>query len=352
MNTKIIYISGSEVFEMADIRAAFDEVRSALGLGPDTILFGVPVDSDGIVATPVSDTDNAETVSSKCVAVIDPVVEPVSETMIDVLPVAESFVEPVVDFVEPAVVSAPDADAVDTIAPEIEPEIEPIVEPETDKVIPILSVLSVNDNIDAVDVAPAKEDAVAAEIEPVVEPEIEPEIEPVLAGISDNVSVDVMPDVIPDSVSIMPDSDSVKEPLVTEIPDVPTPDMIKEEIPVKPVEKTLEHLLESMTPLREDLNTDSEMPEEVNVGEIDVFDDADTDSTLAQLASEYVENEDKISPSPQNGTQSKIGVLKNMLPLRPFKKTRREDSSLMGDLFNWAGVAANDDDFAFPGFLK
>jgi hypothetical protein len=46
MKTKIIYISGTEVFDMREIRAAFDEVRSALGLAKDTILFGVPVDAD------------------------------------------------------------------------------------------------------------------------------------------------------------------------------------------------------------------------------------------------------------------------------------------------------------------
>lgn len=51
MKTKIIYISGNEVFDMADIRAAFDEVRSTLGLGKDTVMFGVPVDSDDALAT-------------------------------------------------------------------------------------------------------------------------------------------------------------------------------------------------------------------------------------------------------------------------------------------------------------
>ena len=33
MKTKIIYISGNETFEMADIRAAFEEVRATLNLG-------------------------------------------------------------------------------------------------------------------------------------------------------------------------------------------------------------------------------------------------------------------------------------------------------------------------------
>ena len=49
MKTKIIYISGNEVFAMAEIRAAFDSVRATLGLDKDTILFGVPVDCDSAI---------------------------------------------------------------------------------------------------------------------------------------------------------------------------------------------------------------------------------------------------------------------------------------------------------------
>ena len=49
MKTKIIYISGNEIFDMAEIRAAFEEVRDALGLDKDTVLFGVPVDKDNAV---------------------------------------------------------------------------------------------------------------------------------------------------------------------------------------------------------------------------------------------------------------------------------------------------------------
>ncbi|MBN2890781.1 MAG: hypothetical protein JXL97_02850, partial [Bacteroidales bacterium] len=48
MKTKIIYISGSEIFDVSDVRAAFDEVRNALGFGSDTVLFGVPIDSDDL----------------------------------------------------------------------------------------------------------------------------------------------------------------------------------------------------------------------------------------------------------------------------------------------------------------
>ena len=62
MKTKIIYISGDEIFDIADIRAAFEEVRGALNLSKDTVLFGVPVDSeDAGLATNTNETvDNIQ----------------------------------------------------------------------------------------------------------------------------------------------------------------------------------------------------------------------------------------------------------------------------------------------------
>ena len=30
---------------------------------------------------------------------------------------------------------------------------------------------------------------------------------------------------------------------------------------------------------------------------------------------------------------------------------KRVDTGLMGDLFGWAGIAANDEDFTIPGFF-
>ena len=44
MKKKIIYISGADSFNPGEVRAAFEEVRSTLGLDTDTVLFGVPVD--------------------------------------------------------------------------------------------------------------------------------------------------------------------------------------------------------------------------------------------------------------------------------------------------------------------
>lgn len=126
--------------------------------------------------------------------------------------------------------------------------------------------------------------------------------------------------------------------------------MITDDAPSAPIEKTLEQLLESMTPLREDMESESnietnEVPEQLP--ESDTNTD-DSDATLEQLAAEFAENQDKIPDTPKNDNHSKIGKLKNILP---FKKAKREDTGLMGDLFGWAGIAANDDDFSIPGFF-
>ena len=62
MKTKIVYISGNELFDIADIRAAFEEVRNALGLDSETVLFGVPVDNeDAGLGTQTEQTIEEET---------------------------------------------------------------------------------------------------------------------------------------------------------------------------------------------------------------------------------------------------------------------------------------------------
>ena len=80
MKTKIIYISGNELFEISDIRSAFEEVRAALSLGPDTVLFGVPVDNDDALATNADVHENIDTdvvAQSEIVPDVDTSVEPV-----------------------------------------------------------------------------------------------------------------------------------------------------------------------------------------------------------------------------------------------------------------------------------
>ena len=286
LKTKIMYISGHETFEMTQIRAAFEEVRETLGLDKDTVLFGVPVDCDSALED-IKTSENTIT-----------------------------------DIAEPVIteeISAPE------IAPVETPQITEIVtdEPEdtTDDVVPILSVLATNDD----DVLPETVPVASVEIS---EPEsIADDTEPVTADVEPETDTEII--------------DNVETVTVTEITDT--------EIPESPMEKTLEELLESMTPLREDViipdvaDTTSDVDESA-----DILSPDETDATLAQLATEFVQNEDKIPVAPKSETSGKIGKFKNILP---FKKAKREDSGLMGDLFGWAGVAANDEDFSIPGFF-
>lgn len=324
MKTKIIYISGNELFEMTAIRAAMDEVRATLGLDKDTILFGVPVDCDTAIAeqkTAPVDVDIAPA-EPLCVAESE-IVQPVAEPQ----HITPEIITPVISVVTPEPAGEPEPvpsqveeDVVAPIAPVVdEPVIvdvaEPVVESDTDVVIPILSVLSVQEETDAIPQSSA--DIVA-----------EPVAEPVVAMVD-----------IAEPVVAEPAVDTVSEPVDAE--PVSIHDIITDEPPTAPMEKSLEHLFDSLTPLREDVETidadDSDLQS--------VLPD-DDDATLAQLASEFVASADKIKSTPQ-GKISKLKI-KNIIPFKP----KREEPSLMGDLFGWAGMAANDDDFAIPGFFK
>ena len=328
MKTKIIYISGSEVFDMTEIRAAFDEVRSALGLDNDTVLFGVPVDCDSAI----KNTDTSKTVVAQTTAVQNETVVGKEEN--NVVSMDNTVVDNELEI----------KDSEETMTPEPEAEITEIKTVDTDEtVIPILSVLSINDDETPVAQetdslseteeiqAPADTEETFINDDVIVQPE-EVDNEPVISSISI------------DSELITPTTDN--DGVATT---VSVTDMINDEAPEKSVEKTLEHLLESMTPLREDLEIETENNDFVDNDE-PLYDitDSDTDATLAQLASEFVQTEDTIETTQKNESHGKIGKLKNILP---FKKAKRDDGGLMGDLFGWAGIAANDDDFSIPGFF-
>lgn len=328
MKTKIIYISGSEVFDMTEIRAAFDEVRSALGLDNDTVLFGVPVDCDSAI----KNTDTSKTVVAQTTAVQNETVVGKEEN--NVVSMDNTVVDNALEI----------KDSEETITPEPETEITETKTVDTDEtVIPILSVLSINDD----------ETPVAQETDPLSETEeIQAPADAEETFINDDVIVQ------PEEVDNEPviSSISIDSELITPATDddgvattVSVTDMINDEAPEKSVEKTLEHLLESMTPLREDLEIETENNDFVDNDE-PLYDiaDSDTDATLAQLASEFVQTEDTIETTQKNESHGKIGKLKNILP---FKKAKRDDGGLMGDLFGWAGIAANDDDFSIPGFF-
>ena len=354
MKTKIIYISGSEVFEMADVRAAFDEVRTTLGLGNDTVLFGVPVDSDdALAANNSSDTAKCETIENICAT------EQVPEEFVDTV---EEINTPT-EIIEPVETSCKEEALEEEIpTPEPEPEIQPETEseptpaaevampikksrgrprkvvaveetdapapvadsaPQSEKVIPILSVLASN-------VARAEETAT-------IPATAEPEEESIIAA----TEAEAAPE---------EEDDTPEDATMATIED-----MIADDAPEEPLEKTLEQLLESMTPLRED-HIEAGMtaaPQDSaattpHIPESEMIQIDDADATLEQLAAEFADAEDNIPTPAPAPAQGKIGKLKNILP---FKKARREDTGLMGDLFGWAGVAANDEDFTIPGFF-
>ena len=314
MKTKIIYISGNELFDMADIRAAFDEVRTALALDDKTILFGVPVDNDDAF---VKNNEHNEPVADAVVKTLEPLLSETDSTV----EVAEPEIAP-----EPIVV-----------APISEEKPEKQKKSSRKKVTPIV---------------PIVDESEQSNVSDDVKPTAETPVIPILSVLETNSeSTDTI-----DSNDKETAQETIEEPTDTtevaiDTQSVTISDMIADDTtPVAEHEKTLEELLESMAPLGESEVPDQPTPVVDNLSEpepdnTNITDD-DTDATLELLATEFAESADKIV-TPKAETRGKIGKLKNILP---FKKTKRDDSGLMGDLFGWAGVA-NDEDFTIPGFF-
>ena len=282
MKKKIVYISGADVFDVKDVRAAFEEVRNTLNLDADTILFGVPVDDVSQPATVAQVTDNCvETVSG---AIVDDFVDESDTDVVETVELPDDA----------------DSDEQTLSSPELSTEYDDIADSKSDTedgapVVPILSVLAGN-NTDKADDAGANDVNDVAEVQST------------------------------ETVDVIPESE-------TDISQ-----MLDAEMPEEAGEKTLEELLESMTPLQEDVQPKNESPAMHD----------DLDATLENLASEFAENQDKITVTKKGSERGKIGKLKNILP---FTKKKRDDTGLMGDLFGWAGIAANDEDFSIPGFF-
>ena len=283
MKTKIIYISGNEVFDMADIRAAFEEVRVALNLDKNTVLFGVPVDQDDAGLSKSTDESilNQTIENAKSIEPEETPQNPEND-IVDETP----DIEPVVEKKRGRARKA------------IENEKEDIVStPETsltedaEKIVPILSILSAKDD------------------EPGEENTVEPEI-----------IEDVIED-IPESEENDEDNSDAEE---------------------SDAQTNLEKLLSEMKPLDEDA---LDIP--VTPDADDSSEEENIDATLEQLATEFVQTQDKIASTTKSTTRNKIGKLRNILP---FKQSKHADQGL-GDLFGWAGVAANDEEFSVPGFF-
>lgn len=314
MKRKIVYISGAESFDIKDVKAAFEEVRNTLKLDSDTLLFGVPVEEFVSVSdeTVVEKTDSVTPVVFADDVVPEQVVETVAAPIIEKPKKASRK--------KHAVTEEQVTENIESVADEKKPETA--IENPNDTALPILSVLSSNtvpldsDNTEADDVI--KDDFI---IEPIEDKKEE---------IQENQESEII-------------SDEFMDVDETELVSDDIADMVKDDMPVDETEKTLEELLETMTPLREDAQP------EIKSTDSDIDFQSDTsDTTLESLASEFVENQDNLLPPKKNAQRSKIGKLKNILP---FKKMKREDPGIMGDLFGWAGIAANDEDFTMPGFF-
>ncbi len=281
MKTKIIYISGNEVFDIADIRAAFEEVRVALNLDKNTVLFGVPVDQDdaGLSKSTDESIPNQTIENAKSIEPEETPQTPEND-IVDETP----DIEPVVEkkrgrarktIEKESAISTPEMPSTE----------------DAEKIVPILSILSAKDD------------------EPGEENTVEPEI-----------IEDVIED-IPESEENDEDNSDAEE---------------------SDAQTNLEKLLSEMKPLDEDaldipVTPDADnSPEEENI-----------DATLEQLATEFVQTQDKIASTTKSTTRNKIGKLRNILP---FKQSKHADQGL-GDLFGWAGVAANDEEFSVPGFF-
>lgn len=326
MKTKIIYISGTEIFDIADIRAAFDEVRLALHLDNNTVLFGVPVDKDDAgLSSNIEPKQTAEIKSIEPVEEI-PVEEetPIAPVISDIeTPEApttpkrrgrprKEVIEPVVEEQEitdeePAETEIVIEEPVEESDEEEPTEEEIAIEDSEEKIIPILSVLSSDDDYEE------EPETIEDETTPVEEVEDEKKDE----IIEEKSEEEIIDDIINENISNIPDS----------LDDESEPD--------------LEKLLSGIKPLGEDTSANvppakEEAPESENV-----------DATLELLATEYVKNQDKIASESKTASRSKISTLRSILPFKP--KSQKDSNS--GDLFSWGGLAANDEDFSVPGFF-
>ncbi len=330
MKTKIIYISGNEAFDMADIRAAFEEVRNTLGLDEDTVMFGVPVDNDDSLNALNNINEKSIQKAAEPKQVIENDIEPkicTNETI--EVPSHKELKTP--DLAEKNIKKSTPRKT--RVREKVESEVTDSITEQSEsvkedkKIIPILSILAAKKE--------TYDDAEKSGVK-----EVQEETEENIVSISD---IDITTETETSNVS---EDEKMGHEFIA--------DMITDDAPEAPTEKTLEQLLESMTPLQEDVTEDftkeAEITDENQYTESssDSITADDADATLEQLAAEFAENQDKIPVQPKNETHSKIGKLKNILP---FKKAKKDETGLMGDLFGWAGIAANDDDFAIPGFF-
>ncbi|MCL2737814.1 MAG: hypothetical protein FWE17_03055 [Alphaproteobacteria bacterium] len=310
MKTKIIYISGGEVFSPAEIRAAFDEVRAALQIGKDTIMFGVSVDENILEVRDAA----PNVIEDKIIKFPAPAEEAVEEK-----PAVADKPKPKrkkKESVIPGREASPES--------EMTPEITPVPAPATQSlnrggtqsaktdgegVAPILSVIGAVSEPDEdyrgqVSCAQGVED---------------------IRSLRDAAPMESIEDIF-NGISPIAEDNRVDITSTDENEDI--------------LEACIHPAKSSISP----------GPGESAPGEDIQPLQADDDAALYQLASEYVAAQDTL-PAEDAPKLGRINKLKNVLP---FKKKEKAESSLLGDLFGWAGVAANDeaDGFSMPDFFQ
>lgn len=320
MKTKIIYISGNEIFDINDIRSAFEEVRDALNMDKTTVLFGVPVDADdsGITSEQNKNTQISEITEAT------PNVQEIIETKAENIPVAENMQKPVdiETSIETIEINQAQEPIQEQVAEAIEPQVKKRRRTRKETV-----------EIDTPDNSVKDADA--------DEPVIEESVVPILSILSGKEEpVEEKP--TEQEPIIKEDTNIISEITIEENPEIATEIVDTIEI-TDPEEADLEKLLSAMTPLQEDTLEENIVSATDEASE----EDNTVDATLEQLATEFAETQDKIVSENKSSTRSKIGKLRNILP---FKQSKRKDPEL-GDLFGWAGVAANDEDFSMLGLF-
>lgn len=345
MKTKIIYISGGEIFNMSDVRNAFETVRRELGLGMDTVLFGVPVDAEDALggkfeATQTTNTDtnaprhdddtqNNDALSDVDTAPVAPVVQEEKPKRAKKKSTTKSLKSDAI----------PDTVAVVAESDEKAPNAD---KNNGDAVIPILSILANDAAKDATETSDVLDKTdVDINIDMDIPVDVTPDDDVYFQD--ENVADDTIDDVNVSDTSatrteVSFDAADIDDEIQTIAPQTTTI------LDSDDDDNQLEKLLQSVQSLHEDEKIIEDKVSDKNNADFD-----ETDATLEKLANEFAENQDKIVNTTKSSTRGgRIGKLKNILP---FKKVKHNDSGLMGDLFGWAGVAANDDDFAIPEFF-
>ncbi len=299
MKSKIVYISGGDVFSPSEIRKGLEEIREILGLGSDVVIFGISVEPELELA--------------KSEAVVEQY-EPVSEIEMQII--KPDTIEEKIEILEP--VAAVVNDEVFTEDEEISKE---IIETEMPKAA---------DTVADVDNIPAPTPAPILSVIGIVTPEVEQTIEP------------------EEEVFSEPESQIMISETVVVSSSVDFDDDIFDGAPAQ--KKTLEQIFDGLESLKEERRDPLSAVGPSVSAPAAVIDTEDFDSTLSKMAEEFVNTQSNIKSEIADTSvkSGKIGKLKNVLP---FKKAKKEETSLMGDLFGWAGIAANDDDFPTGGLF-